>query len=363
MKIYFPILPLCFIIFTIHAQIPMDEDLEIVADFGKNMVIGVSVNSENRVFVSFPGHNGQGHLALTEVRNGQILPYPDETWNAKGDYENTFLRIQDLYVDSEDMLWVLDSKPSGSGNIFGDGKDDPEGSFKLVKINTQTNQTERVYLFDDLDKSRSALNDVRVDTEKNQAYFSDPGMAAIVVMDLESEKTRVLLEDSEFTRADDIVPVYQGREMKNPEGKSFSSHINGIALTHDFKYFYFKPINKRELFRIETRYLADTTLRDDDLRTQVKTFTGVGITHGLIADKKGNVFLTTSESYSISYISPDGRVHTLVRDPRLIWPDSLGIGTDGYLYFSCAQIQRLPQWNGGEDKTDYPYQLYKIKLP
>src|SRR5699024_4698774 len=125
----------------------------------------------------------------------------------------------------------------------------------------------------------------------------------------------------------------------------------------------FKPINKKELFRIETQYLVNPSLTDEELETYVETFSGVGITHGLLADKKGNVFLTTSESHSISYITPEGRIRTLVSDPRLIWPDSLGIGPDGYLYFSCAQIQRLPQWNHGEDKTDYPYQLYKIKLP
>jgi len=346
-----------------EAQIPEDDHLEVVADFGENMAIGVSVSSENRVFVSFPGHDGSGHLALAEVKEGELVAYPNEKWNEMGDYETHFLRIQDLYVDKDDMLWVLDSQPGSSGNIFGDGKGESAGLFKLVKINTRTHQVERVYLFDDLDKSRSALNDVRVDPDKNHAYFSDPGLAAIVVMDLDDGSTRVLLKDSEFTLADDITPVYDGKEMVNDAGDSFSSHINGIALTHDMKYFYFKPINKDALFRIETRYLVDPSLNDDDLRALVESFPGVGITHGLIADAKGNVYLTTSESYSVSYITLDGKIHTLVQDPRLIWPDSLGIGTDGYLYFSCAQIQRLPQWNSGRDETDYPYQMYRIKLP
>src|SRR5690625_5924533 len=93
------------------------------------------------------------------------------------------------------MLWVLDSQPGSSGNIFGDGKGESAGLFKLVKINTRTHQVERVYLFDDLDKSRSALNDVRVDPDKNHAYFSDPGLAASVVMDLDDGSTRVLLKD------------------------------------------------------------------------------------------------------------------------------------------------------------------------
>lgn len=345
------------------AQVKQALNLETVAEFGKSMAIGVSVNSANRLFVSFPNSDGDGNLAVAEVIDGKPKAYPDKAWNEKGDYKNHFLRIQDIYVDDKDMLWILDSKPGSKGNIFGYGKGGTEGQFKLVKVNTQTNQVEQVYLFEDLDKENSALNDVRVDTEKGYAYLSDPGLSAVVVLHLKTGRPRALLTKTRFTNADDIVPVYSGTEMRNKDGKPFSSNVNGIALTHDFKYFYFKPINKKELFRIETRYLVDEKLSEKELEAKVETVGEVGITHGLIADKKGNIYLTTSESYSVSYITPEGKVHVLVQDPRLLWPDSLGIGTDGYLYFSCAQIQQLPQWNNGRDMTDYPYRIFRVQLP
>ena len=220
-----------------------------------------------------------------------------------------------------------------------------------------------MYLFDDLDKSVAALNDVRVDVGRNLAYFSDPGQAAIVVLDLESGTTRTLLANSPYTTAANRALCYDEVEMRNKDGHPFSSHVNGIALTHDFKYFYFKPINHDNLFRIETRFLADTALSEAGLADAVEDMGLVGATHGLIADKEGNIYLTTSESYSISYLSPDGRLHQLVQDRRLLWPDSFGIGSDGYLYVSCAQLQRLPQWNNGMDKTEYPYTAFKVKLP
>lgn len=352
-----------FSVLNAQKTIPTDENLMVEAEFGEHMAIGVSVNSENKIFVSFPGHDGDGHLALARVEAGELIPYPNISWNETGEYEHHFLRIQDLYVDSEDKLWVLDSKPSPGGNIFGDGAGENLGQFKLVKINTRTDEVEKVFLFEDLDKSVSALNDVRVDTEKKLAYFSDPGQAAVVVLDLTDGASRTVLKNSEYTTADDMVPTYDGVEMRTKDGNGFSSHVNGIALTHDFRYFYFKPINKKELYRIETRFLADETLAEDALRAKVEAVGKPGITHGLIADRHGNVYLTTSESYSVSYLTPAGEIRKLVQDPRLLWPDSLGIGSDGYLYFSCAQIQRLPQWNGGKDKTDYPYRLYKVKLP
>ena len=83
----------------------------------------------------------------------------------------------------------------------------------------------------------------------------------------------------------------------------------------------------------------------------------------MIADGKGNIYLTDSPDHAIQYVTPDGKVHILVKDERIIWPDSMGIGSDGYLYFSCSQMNRLPQFNNGEDKTEYPYRVYKVKLP
>ncbi|MGK6352293.1 L-dopachrome tautomerase-related protein [Parapedobacter sp. DT-150] len=342
------------------------EELIPVASFGEYRAIGVGVSSANRVFVSFPNRGGAYKHALTEVVDGKAIPYPDETWNTPGDPDTHFASVQDLFVDAEDYLWVLDTKPAPGGSIFGGQSTDkaPEGQFKLVKISTKTNQVDRIFTFDDLDKSQAALNDVRVDTEKRLAYLSDPGQAAIVVLDLQTGKSRTVLKGTPFTLADpNVVLAYDGKEMRSVDGKPFSSHVNSIALTKDFRYFYFKPINQTHLFRIETQYLADSSLTDGELAGHVEDVGTVGVTHGLEADADGNIFLTTSMDYSISFLSPDGKLHTLVKDSRLLWPDSFGIGTDGCLYVSCAQLQRDPQWNDGESKVEFPYTLYKVKLP
>ncbi|WP_461533680.1 SMP-30/gluconolactonase/LRE family protein [Sinomicrobium sp.] len=339
------------------------EALEEVAVLGESMAIGLSVTSGNRVFIAFPNYDGDDRYALTEVKSGELYPYPDEEWNVKKDDSGHFLRVQDLFVDKEDQLWVLDSQPASKGSIFGDSGAEKEGRFKLVKINTATNSVERVYLFDDLDKTVSGLNDVRVDTQRQLAYLSDPGQAAIVVLDLNTGKSRTVLKNTPFTLADDMVITYGDRRMEDKNGKPFSSNVNGIALAPDCSLFYFKPINKNELFSVETSFLADATLSDEALGKKVKKVGEAGITHGLIADAKGNIYLTASTDYSISFISPDGEKHTLVQDSRILWPDSLGIGSDGYLYFTCAQLQRLPQWNKGVDRTEYPYKVYRVKLP
>lgn len=184
-----------------------------------------------------------------------------------------------------------------------------------------------------------------------------------MVLDLKTDEARTVLAKTKFTLADNRILKYDGVEMKDKNGKPFVSHVNGIALTHDFKYFYFKPINKENLFRIETQYLAEKNLSEKELQSKVEDMGKVGVTHGLIADKDGNIYLTTSETHSISYLTPKGELKVLVKDQRLHWPDSLGIGSDGYLYFSDSQLQLLPQWNNGTDRTAYPYTAYKVKLP
>jgi Major royal jelly protein. len=347
---------------------PRSDKLIPVADLGKRRAIGVSVSSDNRLFVSFPNRAEAYKYGLTEIIDGKPLPYPNEEWNAhSGDSAGRFINVQDLYVDTEDNLWVLDSKPAPKGSIFGGqpGEALPnEGAFKLLKIDLTSNQVERVYTFEDIDKRTAGLNDMRIDTDKNLAYLSDPGRAAILVLDLVSGRSRTVLRDQSCTMADpDMVLTYDGREMRDHNGNPFRSNVNGIALTKDNRYFYFKPINKLNLYRVETRYLADTSLTDEELADHVEDLGETTVTHGLIADSNGNIYLSSSTDYSIKYRTPAGEIKTLVQDARIIWPDSFGIGSDGYLYFSCAQLQRDPQWNGGEDRVEYPYRIYKVKLP
>lgn len=337
------------------SQVPNyhSEKLEVVADLGEYQAIGVAVNSDNRLFVGFPKRGAKYEYGLTEIIDGKRIPYPNTEWNLNTEGEKSFDSVQDLYVDSEDNLWVLDSK--GGEKV---------SKLKLLKINTKTNQVDRVYRFEDLDKTKSALNDVRVDTDKGLAYLSDPGLAAIVVLDLKSGRSRVLMANSKYTTADpQVILSYEGRAMKSQEGQFFRSNVNSIALSKDNRYFYFKPINQYALYRIATEKLANTQWAAKDVLEAVVSLGNTVITHGMETDKNGNIYLTSSIDYSIKYIDNNNILHTLVQDKRILWPDSFGIGNDGYLYFSCAQLQNEPYWNNGTNKTTYPFQIYRVKMP
>lgn len=329
---------------VVNAQ---NKSLIEVASFGKNQPIGVKVAPKgNRLFVSFP-HHEPFLYALTEIKNEERIPYPDAAYQAR------FKNVQDLYTDNQNQLWVLDSSPGG-----GNG----QGTFKLLCIDLSTNSVKQTYTFDDLPKDRSALNDVRVDNSQHLAYLSDPGLCAIVVLDLQTGKSRVVLQNDKSTKADAGFKLHlDGKDIVDQQGRAFSSNVNGIALTTDNQYLYFRAINQTKLYRIKTAYLADASI--SDLSAKVEMIAETGVSHGMTADNKGNIYLSDSPNQAITYVSPDGKLHQLVKDARIVWPDSMGVSPDGYLYFSCSQLNRAPRYNNGQDKTDYPYRVYKVKLP
>ncbi len=340
----------------------LDNDLpqlENVATFGRYQPVGLAVTNENRIFVTFPMQSGgaEHDISLAEIVDGQRIPYPNEAWNDKGNpnTDERFVNLQALWASGE-HLWALDAGQSFSG-------EQNESHIKLLKVNLKNADVEQVYHFEDLDKSASALNDVRIDETRQRAYFSDPRQAALVVLDLQSGKSLTRLKGHPSMLATDGYVLYlDGVDVVTPSGSAFRSNVNGIAFTRDNRYFYYRAINQERLYRIPAEHLANLALTDGELAQHVEDVGHAGISHGMIADAKGNVYQSNSPEYSISYVTPEGELHTLVCDERLGWPDSFGIGTDGYLYVTAAQLNRTRRYNE-IDRTEYPYGLYRVKLP
>lgn len=340
-------------------KIPLEE----VAQTGHYQPIGVGISHKGRIFMTFPKKKNDKNYSydygLAELVNGQRLPYPNAQWNQWDSTQaaTRFVNVQAAVIDSDDNLWVLDpSNPDDQAPVI--------AGIKLLKINLSTNKVARIYRFEDLPRERTALNDVRIDTRRQLAYISDPMLAAIVVLDLRTGKSRRVLQGHKSTTAEPgFVLRLDGKEVKDKTGKPFSSNVNGIALTPDFKYFYYRAINQTKLYRIGTEYLADPALSETDLESHVETVGEVGVSHGMLADEAGNIYISDSPNYAIRRVTPAGRLETLVHDPRLSWPDTFALGFDGYIYLTATQINRGPKYNGGESKVDYPFRLYRLKLP
>jgi len=330
-----------------------------VADFGRHQPIGVAVSKQGRIFVTFPKKKKDYDFGLVELVNGKRVPYPSAEWNQWDSLQapNRFVNVQAAVIDANDHLWVLDpANPDDEAPVI--------AGIKLLKINLSTNKIERTYRFEDLPRERSGLNDVRIDPGRQVAYLSAPKLAAIVVLDLRTGKSRLVLQGHQSTTTTPgFVLRIDGKEVKDKSGKAFSSNVNGIALSPDLNYFYYRAINQTKLYRIPTEALRNAALKPAEVAAKVEEVGETGVSHGMIADPSGNVYLSDSPAQAIRYVTPAGRLETLVRDGRLSWPDTFAVGPDGYLYVTCSQINRLPKWNGDEDKVQYPFRLYKVKLP
>ena len=60
---------------------------------------------------------------------------------------------------------------------------------------------------------------------------------------------------------------------------------------------------------------------------------------GLSIDVEGNVYITDVEHNAIFVVGEDRELQTLLRSPRIRWPDALSFGPNGWLYVADSALQ------------------------
>ena len=65
-----------------------------------------------------------------------------------------------------------------------------------------------------------------------------------------------------------------------------------------------------------------------------------GAADGLESDAAGHVYATNYEHNAILRRHPDGEWENVAHHPRLLWPDTLSVATDGYLYVTANQLRQ-----------------------
>lgn len=325
---------------------------------------GVAVSRTGRCFVSSPNWHDGHDWSVAELKpDGSRTPYPDRFWNA---YDGRlgvspaaqFVCVQSVHVDSADRLWVLDpASPRLAGVV--------PGGAKLVEIELATDRVVRIIPFDEsVAPKESYLNDVRVDVARNTAYITDSGLGAIVVVDLETGIARRVLADDKRTKAEDIVPVIEGRELRfsgGPQaGKVPQIHSDGVALSTDGHWLYWQALTGRTLYRVPTDVLRDPTSTSERISGAVKSLGPTVMTDGMEIDAGGTLYFTALEKSAIMTRSPDGLMQTIASDPRIIWPDSFAFGPGNSLYFTTAQINRTSWFSPGGTMPSTPYFVFRI---
>jgi sugar lactone lactonase YvrE len=318
----------------------------------------VAVSENGRIFASFPRWLGDDTPAVGEVmKDGSIQAFPGGDWNQwtpETSPQERFVNVNSVQVDNQNNLWVVDSASPRFGQPV------ITGGPKLVQIDLTTNQVKRVYRFDaQVAPERSTLNDVQV--RDGYAYLTESGLGAIIVVDLASGQARRVLGNHVSTKSDPtIVPIVEGRELRGADGRVPQTHANPIALSPDGAWLYFQPTYGPDLLRIRTADLQDASLSEEALGQRVESVGKTVAAGGMTIDRQGVLYLADMENSAITMRCPNGQLQQLVQDDRLTWPDGGSIGPDGNLYFPVAQVHRLPRFSEGVDRTQKPFQLFRV---
>jgi sugar lactone lactonase YvrE len=362
----------CLLAGAIAAQAdePKLLTVEAVAAFHGPMPTGVTVSREGRIFVTFPRWGDAVEFTVAELKDGKPVPYPDANFNRlnKDRPADSLVSVQSAVVDPEDRLWLLDTGSVEFGPVLSGGP-------KLVGVDIKTNKVFKTVRFPrEVVSETSYPNDVRFDLRRGKggvAYITDSslkGTNGLIIVDIETGESHRRLTGHPSTKPDQqFLPIVEGRPLMNrpPVGKptpmTFGS--DGIAISHNGKHLYYSPLSSRRLYRVRTDVLVDKNADEEEVAATVEYLGDRGFaSDGLESDDKGRLYLTDYEDNAILRRKADGSYETLAYDPQLLWPDTLSLASDGYLYVIANQLHRQPQFHGGKDLRQKPYGLFRIRV-
>jgi sugar lactone lactonase YvrE len=339
--------------------------LEQVAAFHGAMPTGVTVSRAGRVFVNFPRWGDDVPFTVGEVKGGRAVAYPPQArWHAtSGPAAKRLVSVQSVVVDARDRLWLLDTGDAGPEPMA-------PGGPKLVEVDLRTDRVRRVIALPaDVALKTTYLNDVRFDLRRGRAFITDSssvGPNGIIVVDLASGRSWRALHDHPSTKADpSFVPVVEGevllRRAKGKAPKPLGVGADGIAISHDGARLFYCALSARRLYSVSVDALA-RRLPASEVAATVVDHGEKGASDGLESDAQGRVYATDYEHGAIRRRGTDGAWETLVHDPRVLWPDTLSLGHDGWLYFTANQLHRQAGFQGGEDRRRKPYSVFRVRV-
>src|ERR1700755_523547 len=256
--------------------------LETVKAFGDDFrLVGIGVSAEGRVFATAPSSQVRSSYSMVEVdpNTGAVTPYPDAAWNVfneQGDGRSQWISAQALWGDKADHLWALDSSLPKL--------DQERLPPKLVEFDLSTNRVIRQYDFKGVVSSKDSLNDVRIDTAHGYAYLTNAGnRGSLVVLDLKTGDARQVLVGDRSTFADPKQHLMIGNEVAlRPDGSVTETQTDGIALSPDAHWLYYRPLTDHNYWRVPTAALRDARLSDAELAEQVEYLGSSVLSGGLI---------------------------------------------------------------------------------
>lgn len=319
--------------------------IEEVASIKGQQLTGVTVTQNERIFVNFPRWRAGVTASVAEiVGENEFVPYPNPQWNSwKLNHplsDSVFVAVQSV-VAAQNKLYVVDTRnPLFEGVI-----DSP----KIFVFNLNNNTLEKTYTLDSAAfHPDSYVNDVRIDTQKKYAYFTDSNHPGLIVLNLSTGVSKRVLDQHPSTKSEVDFLTINGKKWNN------TVHSDGIALDQPNGILYFHALTGYHLYSVPTDSLTVGT--KNGLENAVQRIAKTAAPDGMIFHNN-HIYFADLENHQIRKINVSSLKDELVVEGDSVkWADTFSI-FDGYLYYTNSRIHEA-----GNDVSNLVFSVNRVKI-
>jgi len=308
----------------------------------------VAVSRDGRVFFTVhPEARPKGNK-LIEFVNGAAVPYPNARQQAE-----LFDTVLGVAIDRQGNLWTIDHGNHGMR------------SARLLAFDLDSGKVVHDHrLPAEMAPAGSFLQDLQISADGRTIIIADASFwrkrPAIIVYDVESGAARRVLESHPSVSAEKYVITHGGNEMRYFGGLvALRGGVDGITLGREW--LYFGALSGSTLYRIRLRDLRNAEFPAAQLARRVEAYSAKPLSDGLSTDVDGNVYVTDVEHNAVFLIGADREPRTLLRSPRIRWPDALSFGPEGWLYVADSALQSVVLQPQEHIEANGPYGIFRFR--
>ena len=327
--------------------------LEVVADLPLPPG-NIAVSKTGRVFFTFHPE-GSPKTKLAELVDGKPVAYPNEKFQDENGGATSFQTPLAVRIDRQERLWVLDFANYGIG-----------GQPRILAFDLTTNELIDHFDFpSSIAGMGSMLNDFQVDPAGRKIFIAETSLfrrtPALIIFDIENRTARRILERHQSVMPKNYRMNAAGRDMSLYGILTLKIGIDSIALDKEGKWLYYAPVSDDRFYRLSTADLENDTLTNEEFTKRVEIWGRKTLSDGITMDLDGNTYISDMEHSAILQLRPDHKLVTLLKDPKIRWPDGFSFGPDGWLYVTCSALHQVILKSKRSVNENAPYQIYRFK--